>query len=66
MELAGKTMGIIGYGRIGQATARLAEAFGMDVIACRRPGSTRNTAQTDARQGGSGSEPGRYVTCWRC
>ena len=32
MELAGKTMGIIGYGRIGQATARLAEAFGMDVI----------------------------------
>ena len=48
MELAGKTMGIIGYGRIGQATARLAEAFGMDVIACRRPGSTRNTAQTDA------------------
>ena len=46
MELAGKTMGIIGYGRIGQATAKLARAFGMDVIACRRPGSTRNMAPT--------------------
>jgi len=33
MELSGKTMGIIGYGRIGQATARLARAFGMQVIA---------------------------------
>ena len=34
IELDGLTMGIIGYGRIGQATARLAEAFGMKVIAC--------------------------------
>lgn len=33
IELGGKTMGIIGYGRIGQATARLAKAFGMRVIA---------------------------------
>ena len=33
MELAGLTFGIIGYGRIGQAVARLASAFGMDVIA---------------------------------
>ncbi len=32
-ELAGKTMGILGYGRIGQATGRLAAAFGMEVIA---------------------------------
>ena len=32
IELDGLTMGIIGYGRIGQATARLAEAFGMKVI----------------------------------
>ncbi|MGI5116453.1 D-2-hydroxyacid dehydrogenase [Treponema sp. SP13] len=33
IELAGKTMGIIGYGRIGQATARIARGFGMNVIA---------------------------------
>lgn len=36
MELAGKTMGIVGYGRIGQAVARLALAFGMQVIASSR------------------------------
>lgn len=32
-ELAGKTMGIIGLGRIGTAVAKLAQAFGMQVIA---------------------------------
>lgn len=32
-ELTGKTFGIIGLGRIGQATARLASAFGMRVVA---------------------------------
>ena len=33
MELKGKTMGIIGLGQIGRATAELARAFGMEVIA---------------------------------
>lgn len=33
LELAGKTMGIIGFGRIGQAVGRLANAFGMKVLA---------------------------------
>ncbi len=32
MELAGKTMGLVGYGRIGQATGRIAKAFGMEVL----------------------------------
>lgn len=32
-DLAGATMGILGYGRIGQATGRLAAAFGMRVVA---------------------------------
>lgn len=33
IELAGKTMGIIGYGRIGQGTGRIAQALGMNVLA---------------------------------
>lgn len=33
IELAGKTMGIIGFGRIGQASGRIAKALGMNVIA---------------------------------
>ncbi len=37
VELAGLTMGIVGYGSIGKAVARRARAFGMDVIACTEP-----------------------------
>ena len=33
MELAGKTMGIIGFGRIGRAVGRIAKALGMTVLA---------------------------------
>ena len=33
IELAGKTMGIIGFGRIGRQTGRIARAMGMDVVA---------------------------------
>lgn len=33
MELAGKTMGIIGFGRIGQTTGKVAAALGMRVLA---------------------------------
>ena len=36
MELAGKTMGIVGFGRIGQAVGRIAQAFGMEVLAYNR------------------------------
>lgn len=33
IELAGKTMGIIGFGRIGQTTGKIAAALGMKVLA---------------------------------
>ena len=34
IELEGKTIGIIGFGRIGQAEGRVAKALGMKVLAC--------------------------------
>ncbi|MBQ9951720.1 MAG: D-2-hydroxyacid dehydrogenase [Clostridia bacterium] len=33
IELAGKTLGVIGFGRIGQGVAKVARAFGMNVLA---------------------------------
>ena len=44
VELAGKTLGIIGFGEIGRATGRMAHTFGMRVIAytpsrCKTPGN---------------------------
>jgi glycerate dehydrogenase len=36
MELAGKALGIIGFGRIGRAVGKIANAFGMNVIAYNR------------------------------
>lgn len=36
-ELAGKTLGIVGYGELGQGVARVAEAFGMEVLISARP-----------------------------
>ena len=32
-ELGGKTLGLVGFGAIGQLTGRLARAFGMDLVA---------------------------------
>ena len=49
IELAGKTMGIIGFGRIGQTTGKIAAALGMRVLAC------------DKHQNESGRMIGEYV-----
>ncbi|GHU99848.1 glycerate dehydrogenase [Clostridia bacterium] len=48
VELAGKTMGIVGLGRIGSQTAEIARAFGMKVIAC---GKSPKPLAPDARIG---------------
>lgn len=56
VELSGKTLGIVGLGRIGRRVARLAEAFGMKVIAAGRPGSPAAThAIADAGAGADGN-----------
>ena len=50
MELAGKTMGIIGFGRIGQAVGCIANALGMKVLAhsrSRRPEGEAIAEYTD-------------------
>lgn len=39
-ELAGKTMGIVGYGELGHGVARAAECFGMNVLIAQRPGGS--------------------------
>jgi glycerate dehydrogenase len=50
IELAGKTIGIIGFGRIGQVTGRITSALGMHVIAY------------DSHPNESGKVIARYVT----
>jgi glycerate dehydrogenase len=42
IELSGKTMGIVGFGRIGEQTANLAEAFGMKVMGYNRTRSDQS------------------------
>jgi len=53
-ELAGKTLGILGYGRIGQAVAQRARAFDMAVWAIRRD-VARSGTQALAFLGGPGA-----------
>lgn len=38
-ELAGKTLGIVGYGELGKGVAKIADAFGMDILIAQRPGT---------------------------
>lgn len=47
-ELKGQTMGIVGYGSIGHACARLAKAYGMNVIGLRKnPSLSDNDRSVD-------------------
>lgn len=44
VELEGLTLGVVGLGRIGLATARIAQAFGMKVIAHTRTGGSAGSS----------------------
>lgn len=46
VELSGRTLGIIGFGRIGQRVAEIALALGMRVLFLQKPGSTRSFPNT--------------------
>jgi phosphoglycerate dehydrogenase-like enzyme len=50
LELRGATLGIVGYGDIGRAAAKLASAYGMKIIALRRNPTTTTTTTTTNHQ----------------
>lgn len=49
-ELAGKTLGIVGYGELGQAVARIAQAFGMQVLIAQRPDGPPQAGRLSLRE----------------
>ena len=46
VELAGRTLGLVGYGAIAQAVAAICRAFGMRVLASRRSAATAEEGVT--------------------
>lgn len=42
-ELHGKTLGIVGCGRVGQQVANIAKVFGMKVLHCDKPGTAKDS-----------------------
>ena len=44
-ELSGRKLGIVGYGELGQSVARVAQAFGMQVVVAERPGISEPCTQ---------------------
>lgn len=45
-ELAGRTFGIVGLGELGRGVAKVAEAFGMEVLVAQRPGGAAQPGRT--------------------
>ena len=61
-ELRGKTIGIIGYGCIGRETARLAKAFGMEIIVATSSG--KRTPGNGFVIEGTGDQEGVLPRAW--
>ncbi|HJS22148.1 MAG TPA: NAD(P)-dependent oxidoreductase [Steroidobacteraceae bacterium] len=49
-ELNGRVLGIVGYGVLGRAVARAAEAFGMKIEIANRPGGERQPGRFDLHE----------------
>merc|ERR1712157_595094 len=52
LELRGATLGIVGYGDIGRACAKLAHAYGMNIVGLRRRERPRSVENDDDGGGG--------------
>src|SRR5258708_28811927 len=60
-ELRGSTLGIIGYGSIGREIARIAQTFGMEVLATKR--NVKNAAAVNEyTRSGTGDPDGSFVS----
>lgn len=49
-ELSGRTFGVVGWGELGRAAAKAAQAFGMQVVIANRPGGAREPERLDLDQ----------------
>ncbi len=59
-ELYGKTVGIVGFGHIGEEVGRLAKAFGCRVIATKRS-ATERSQRAERRR-----DPAGVASCHTC